>query len=219
MGIGLLTNPFYFARKGLRKHILEFAALVQGRVLDVGCGSKPYRKCFDASEYIGLEIEGCNNLADRHYDGKKFPFKSGEFDSVFVSQVLEHVFNPEEFLSEINRVLKNDGVLLLTAPFIWDEHSQPFDYARYSFFGLRHLLENHGFKIVEHRKSMADIRVIFQMINGYIYKKVVTRNVKLNLLLTLIMMAPFNLLGMFFAKILPQNNDLYLDNIILARKA
>lgn len=217
-GIGLFVNPFYFARKGLHQHIIALAPLVHGKILDVGCGSKPYRKYFDASEYIGLEIEGCNKLADRYYDGKVFPFKDGEFDSVFTSQVLEHVFNPEKFLLEINRVLKDGGVLLLTVPFIWDEHAQPFDYARYSFFGLCHLLESHGFEIVDHRKSMNDIRVIFQMINAYIYKKTITRSARLNLLLTLILMAPFNLLGEFFAKILSDNNDLYLDNIVLAHK-
>ncbi len=217
-GIGLLVNPFYFARKGLHQHIVALAPLVHGRILDVGCGSKPYRKYFNASEYIGLEIEGRNKLADRHYDGQVFPFKDGEFDSVFTSQVLEHVFNPEEFFLEINRVLKGGGLLLLTVPFIWDEHEQPFDYARYSSFGLRHLLESHGFEIVDHKKSMDDIRVVFQMINAYIYKKTITRSARLNLLLTLILMVPFNLLGEFFAKILPGNNDLYLDNIILARK-
>lgn len=214
----IFFNPFYFARKGLHQHIVAMAPLVHGRILDVGCGSKPYRKYFDASEYIGLEIEGRNKIADRQYDGKKFPFKDGEFDSVFTSQVLEHVFNPDEFLLEINRVLKNEGVLLLTVPFIWDEHEQPFDYARYSSFGLRHLLESHGFEIIDHRKIMADIRAIFQMVNAYIYKKTVTRSARLNLLLTLMLMAPFNLLGELFAKILPGNNDLYLDNIVLAHK-
>ncbi len=216
--LGLLVNPFYFARKGLHQHIIALAPLVSGRILDVGCGSKPYRKYFGASEYIGLEIEGRNKLADRHYDGKEFPFKDGEFDSVFTSQVLEHVFNPEGFLREINRVLKDGGVLLLTGPFIWDEHEQPFDYARYSSFGLRHLLESNGFEIVDHRKSMDDVRVIFQMINAYIYKKTTTRSARLNLLLILMLMAPFNLLGEFFVRILPGNKDIYLDNIVLARK-
>lgn len=216
--LGLFVNPFYFARKGLYRHIVELAPMLQGRILDVGCGSKPYRKYFNASEYIGLEIEGHNKHADRHYDGKVFPFNDKEFDAVLTSQVLEHVFNPEEFLSEINRVLKDGGALLLTVPFVWDEHEQPFDYARYSSFGLKHLLVKHGFEIVEHRKSMNDIRVIFQMINTYIYKKTVTKNTMLNLLLTLILMAPWNVLGEISARVLPGNADLYLDNVVLARK-
>jgi SAM-dependent methyltransferase len=156
---------------------------------------------------------------DHYYDGKVFPFNDGEFDAALTSEVLEHVFNPDEFLSEITRVLRDGGVLLLTVPFVWDEHEQPFDYARYSSFGLRHLLESRGFEIIEHRKSMNDIRVIFQLVNAYLYKKIVTGSWRLNLLLTIILMAPCNVLGELFAKILPNNSDLYLDNIILAHSA
>jgi hypothetical protein len=121
-------------------------------------------------------------------------------------------------MSEINRVLKEGGTLLLTVPFLWDEHEEPFDYARYSSFGLFHLLRRHGFEVVEHRKSMDDLRVIFQMINTYIYKKTITKHGKLNLLLTLALMAPINVLGEVAGRILPRNSSLYLDNIILARK-
>jgi SAM-dependent methyltransferase len=217
--LGLLVNPFYFARKGLHQHIVALAPSVRGRILDVGCGSKPYQQYFAASEYVGMEIEGRNKQVDRSYDGKVFPCDDGEFDAVLSSEVLEHVFNPDEFLSEINRVLRDGGALLLTVPFVWDEHEQPYDYARYSSFGLRHLLKTHGFEIIEQRKSMDDIRVIFQMINAYIYKKTVTGNWWMNLFLTIILMAPFNVLGELFAKILPSNSDLYLDNIILARSA
>ncbi|MGA8831043.1 MAG: class I SAM-dependent methyltransferase, partial [Desulfomonilaceae bacterium] len=171
-----------------------------------------------AKEYIGIEIEGRNKDADFHYDGSIFPFGDEEFDSVVASQVLEHVFNPKEFLSEINRVLRPGGVFLITVPFVWDEHEQPYDYARYSSFGLSHLLQNQGFEVIESRKSMDDVRVIFQMINTYIYKKTVTNNNLLNLLLSLVFMAPFNILGEILAAVLPRNPDLYLDNIVLARK-
>ncbi len=216
--LGLFINPFYFARKGLDRHITQLAPLLRGKILDVGCGSKPYRRYFTVGEYVGLEITGRNREADVFYDGKVFPFNDGEFDSVFSSEVLEHVFNPGEFLSEINRVLKPGGLLLLTVPFLWDEHGQPFDFARYSSFGLRHLLEGHGFEIVKFHKSMDDVRVIFQMVNAYIYKRTITGSWKLNLFLTAILTAPFNLCGELFAKILPSNADLYLDNIVLARK-
>lgn len=65
---------------------------------------------------------------------------------------------------------------------------------------------------------MNDIRVIFQLLNDYIYKKTITKNPYINLLLTIILMAPLNILGEILSKILPKNNDLYLDNIVLAKK-
>lgn len=216
--LALFTNPFYFARSGLYHHISELAPMIQGKILDVGCGSKPYRSLFPDSIYIGMEISRKNKNADCYYDGQHFPFSNEEIDSILASQVLEHVFNPDEFLSEINRVLKIGGMLLLTVPFVWDEHEQPYDYARYSSFGLQHLLKTHGFEIIEHRKSINDVRIIFQMMNAYLYKKTKTKRPRINFLVTLMLMAPMNIIGEVLGKILPSNADLYLDNIVLARK-
>jgi SAM-dependent methyltransferase len=220
--LGIFVNPFYFARKGLLENIQDLAPNIKGKTLDIGCGSKPYEKIFQASEYIGLEIDSPENRkgkkADYFYQGDIFPFPDDSFDSIVTNEVFEHIFNPENFLSEIHRVLKQDGILLMTVPFVWDEHEQPYDYARYSSFGIKFLLEKHGFKIIEHRKSMNDIRTIFQLTNAYLYKVTSPKTWSSNLLVSLFLMSPFNILGEIFSKILPRNDDLYLDNIILAIK-
>jgi SAM-dependent methyltransferase len=190
--------------------------------LDIGCGTKPYESISNVSEYIGLEIDNesnrNNNYADYFYDGQVMPFKDKEFDSVMSNQVLEHVFNPDEFLKEINRVTKINGIFLITVPFVWDEHEQPYDYARYSSFGLKHILHKNGFEIIEQIKSNNGLEVIFQLINAYLYKITVTNNLYKNLFFTIIFMAPFNILGLILSKLLPKNDDLYLDNIVLAKK-
>lgn len=220
--LGLFVNPFYFARKGLYENIFALADKITGRTLDVGCGQKPYEHLFRSSQYIGLEIDSPENRqnkkADFFYDGIRFPFQDHEFDSIVINEVFEHVFKPSDFLHEINRVLKPQGMLLMTVPFCWDEHEQPYDYARYSSFGLKAILQDHGFEITEQKKSMNDIRVAFQILNAYIYKKTVTANVYVNLFLTVLLMSPFNLIGELLSKVLPKNDDLYLDNIVLARK-
>ena len=107
-------------------------------MIDIGCGNKPYKNLFKhCKSYIGLEIESENkNSADFTYDGKNFPFEDETFDSAVCSEVLEHVFEPNQFLKEVNRVLKKNGLIILTLPFFWDEHEQPYDYARYTSFGL-----------------------------------------------------------------------------------
>lgn len=222
---GLFVNPFYFARKGLVSNIVKFALQIRGKVLDVGCGCKPYERIFLlADNYVGLEYDSDNNRktkkkADAFYDGKKFPFADCEFDAVLFFQVFEHVFNPHEFLSEVWRVLKPNGCILLTAPFIWDEHEQPHDYARYSSYGLMSLVTESGFEIIEHYKTSNDITAIFQLINAYIYKKIHTNYPSFNLLLTILLISPINITGQLASKILPKNNDLYLDNVVLARKS
>lgn len=217
--LGLFINPFYFARRGLYEHIKADAKHAEGRLLDVGCGSKPYRHLFKSTDYDGLEIERREgDEAEYHYDGRTFPFQDGTYDSIFCSQVLEHVFEPDAFVGEIGRVLKPGGILLLTVPFAWDEHEQPYDYARYSSFGLRHLLKRHGFEIVKHDKSMADIRAVAQLYGAYIYKITRSSNAFLNFMTTLCLIAPCTVLAECLRHILPGNPDFYLDNIIVARK-
>ena len=219
---GWLVNPFYFARRGLLFGLKEFFPRLRGAVLDVGCGQKPYRAYIPAVNYIGLEIDTprsrATGQADAYFDGRLFPFPSGSFDAVLCSQVFEHVFSPAEFLLEINRVLRPGGCLVLTVPFVWDEHEQPHDFARYSSFGLRAVLEKAGFEVEMLKKSTADVRVLFQLINAYIFKITWTRSRTVNLLSMLMLMAPFNFLGILCGHLLPATPDLYLDNIVLARK-
>lgn len=220
--LGIFINPFYFARKGLYFHVSELIKSLHGELLDIGCGSKPYHSLCKVSEYIGLEIDDegnrNHNYANVFYDGKTIPFESGTFDSILSNQVFEHVFNPNVFFKEVNRVTKIGGVLLMTFPFVWDEHEQPYDYARYSSFGIKHILHENGFEVIEYRKSNNGVEVIFQLINNYIYKVTFTKNNYINALMTLIFIAPVNIIGIIFSSIFPKNNDLYLDNILLANK-
>ena len=220
--LGLFINPFYFARKGLYQNVSKLITNLNGKLLDVGCGTKPYENICNVDEYIGLEIDDegnrQHNYADVFYDGKTIPFEDKSFDSILSNQVFEHVFNPNQFLKEINRVTKVGGKFLITVPFVWDEHEQPYDYARYSSFGLKHILAENGFEIIEHRKSNNGIEVIFQLINDYLYKVIMTENVYFNLLIIILLMAPINMTGLILSKLLPRNNDLYLDNIVLAKK-
>lgn len=219
----LIYNPFYFARKGLFSAMSTEAPHLTGDLLDVGCGRKPYRSLFQVKSYVGMDIEQSGHThededIDVFYDGKKFPFEPGSFDAVLCNQVFEHVFNPEEFLQEITQVLKKDGQLLLSVPFAWDEHEQPYDYARYSSFALQFLLEKNGFKIVSHHKCMNDIRAVLQLLNMFLFKKLGGSNKYQRLLVTLIFIAPVNILGSLIALIPAKNDDLYLDNVIRAQK-
>lgn len=221
--LSMFCNPFYLARKALLNHLVPLAPRLKGRLLDVGCGRKPYQALFTSlSDYVGMEIDTpatrAGGSADFFYTGHAFPFPAESFDSVFCSQVLEHVFNPDEFLEEIRRILKPGGQFLLTVPFVWDEHEQPFDYARYSSFGLKHLLLRCGFRVVLQQKTLPDIRVLFQLVNAYIYKKTSLGNRLSKLLATFFLMSPFNIAGAMAHWILPGSNDLYLDNIVLAVK-
>lgn len=220
--LGLLINPFYFARRGLLDGLTPLFAELKEDVLDVGCGCKPYRALVPAPRYTGLDVDTPFTrqvgAADVFYDGKKFPLSDRAFAGVLCSQVLEHVFEPEAFLGEIHRVLRPGGVLVLAVPFMWDEHEQPHDFGRYSSFGLRALLERSGFEVLQQHKSVADARAVAQLASAWLYKTVATSNKWINLGTQLALIAPLNLLGALVGAVLPRNADFYLDNIVLARK-
>ncbi|MBI2791932.1 MAG: class I SAM-dependent methyltransferase [Gammaproteobacteria bacterium] len=219
---GVFVNPYYIARKGLYEAIKPLGNYIQGKTLDIGCGQKPYQHLCASSEYIGLELDTPDNRtykkADYYYDGKNLPFENATMDSVVTHQVFEHVFQPNQFLSEIQRVLKSKGTLMLSVPFVWDEHEQPHDFARYSSFALKALLQEHGFEIVTLHKSVANLGLIFQLLNAYLYKKLFTKNGYWNQLVCLFIMSPITILGVILGKFLPANQDLYLDNIVIATK-
>ena len=114
-----LVHPFYFSRRNLFKFYKKYSLKLGGNLIDIGCGNKPYKNLFKhCKRYVGLEIESENkNSADFTYDGKNFPFEDETLDSAICSEVLEHVFEPNQFLREVNRVLKKNGLIILTLPF------------------------------------------------------------------------------------------------------
>ncbi len=220
--LGWVVNPFFFARRGLLAGLKEYFPYLAGAVLDVGCGRKPYRRFVTAQSYVGVDVDTpvtrSLGTVDVFYDGRSLPFPENSFDSVLCSQVFEHVFTPAQFLAEIHRVLRPGGGLLITVPFVWDEHEQPHDYARYSSFGLKAALEQAGFEVVAQHKTCPDFRAIVQLTSGSVYKATRTRHRALNFAVQLVLIAPVNALGGLLAAVLPRNPDLYLDNIVFARK-
>jgi SAM-dependent methyltransferase len=220
--IGIFTNPFYLARKGLYQNIRAMTPYAHGRILDVGCGQRPYETMFDCSDYVGVELDSpatrINTKANFIYDGEVLPFANESFDTVVTTQVLEHVLTAGIFLKELNRILRENGGLLLSVPFVWDEHEQPTDYTRYSSFGLKAILEQNGFIIVEHAKSNSDIRVIFQLLNCYLQKQVDHWSPYCKLLACCAFCGPVNITAELFGILLPGNSDLYLDNVVFAKK-
>src|SRR5262249_22644967 len=134
------------------EQLTSVAPHARGRLLDVGCGTKPYLDIFrpHVSEYIGIEHEAtfastsASAQSDAHkpdaiYNGDRLPYDDESFDTVLSIQVLEHTPRPQALLNEMSRVLKRDGTLILSAPFCFRLHEEPHDYFRYSPHGLRHM--------------------------------------------------------------------------------
>lgn len=219
-------NPLHLIRSKLYTEIQDLAPRLKGKLIDLGCGTKPYQHLFtNCSEYLGLDIEESGNkdsksLVDIYYDGRTFPFDNNSVDCFFSSETFEHIFNLDEILAEINRTLKPGGYLLASCPFFFPEHEVPYDFARYSSFGLQSLLEKHGFEITEYRKTGSFLSAMIQMTALYIYY-FINRIPFVKHLLFILLITPLLLLALLIDAVFPdriKRHDLYLNNIILAKK-
>ena len=143
-----IFSPWWFTDKVIRKFLRLSVPYLKGRLLDAGCGKKPYETLFECDEYVGIEMLDTHN-PDVVGDVRNMDmFEDSSFDSVLSNQVIEHVDEPKKVVSEMHRVLKPGGYLCVTVPFIGRLHGMPHDYWRYSISGLAHLLEEHHFEVV-----------------------------------------------------------------------
>ena len=218
--------PAYLIRKGLLQHISSNAPYLKGRMMDFGCGSKPYRSLFNVEEYIGVDYNGEGHSHEKEqidvlYDGHHIPFPDQYFDSVFTSEVFEHIFNLEEIIPEINRVMRTGAVMLITCPFAIAEHEQPADFARYSSFGLQHLLKKNGFKIVNFEKIGSSFETIMQLKMMYYHMHVMPKFNKLIIVKPVVEFLLYPVLNIYtkiMNRILPRRYDLYMNNLVVCEK-
>lgn len=117
-----------------------------GTLLDIGCGSMPYRSLVMAPgrvrQYVGLDLGRSEyERPDLVWDGAVIPLGDTSVDCAIATEVFEHCPEPERVMREAHRVLKPGGFLFFTVPFLWPLHCVPHDQYRYTPFALeRHLL-------------------------------------------------------------------------------
>lgn len=148
----------FIIRKAILRAFRSCLPMMGPRMLDVGCGSMPYRHLIatqsSVTEYVGLDIYTARDYAGRRqpdclWDGVTMPFGENDFDSAMATEVLEHCPEPDRTLREINRVLKPNGLFFFTVPFLWNLHEVPNDEFRYTPFALRRLLSSAGFHEIQ----------------------------------------------------------------------
>ncbi len=116
-------------------------------VLDVGCGTMPYRALFTArgARYLGADIDGTPDIC---IDAAgSLPLADESVDVVVSFQVLEHVRSVAAHLAAIRRVLRTGGRMFLSTHGVWPYHPHPTDYWRWTRDGLVVTLEDAGFKV------------------------------------------------------------------------
>jgi SAM-dependent methyltransferase len=129
----------------LRGQAAELAAGPVVRVLDVGCGVKPYYPFFApvASEYVGVDVVE-NPAAELIGPVEALPVDDASFDVVLCTQVLEHSDDPARAVRELRRVVRPGGRVLASTHGVQVYHPSPEDYWRWTHTGLRRLFEQNA---------------------------------------------------------------------------
>lgn len=127
----------------------------RGRLLDLGCGRTPlyeaYRQWVDSVTTVdwndGASADGM--FVDIQHDlNQPLPFTDEEFETVILSDVLEHLRMPQQLCAEVARILTKRGHFVANTPFIYPVHEAPHDYYRFTVHGIRHLLSTAGLEVL-----------------------------------------------------------------------
>jgi SAM-dependent methyltransferase len=204
--------------------IAEYGSDFKGRMLDFGCGHKPYKSIFSqVNEYIGVDFENDGHCHEKeeidvYYDGNSLPFPDEYFDCAICTEVLEHVPDVDKSLALLARVLKRNAPIILTAPFVWPEHEMPFDFRRFTMNGFVEKLKREGIEVLKTHKNGNYVSVIIQLQIMLIHQLLFVKNVYLNFIINFIFVFPFTLIGIILSPVFSKCKGLYFNNIVLAVK-
>lgn len=144
--IGHIQAKFY--SELIRKH-------AKGKLLDLGCGNVPLYEMYKPLVDNVICADWPNSLHKQLFIdfqinlNQQFPIKNNIFDTILLTDVLEHLTNPDNVFRESLRVLKPNGKLILTVPFFHPLHEEPYDYFRYTEYRLRLYCEENNLKVIE----------------------------------------------------------------------
>ncbi|NUM79924.1 class I SAM-dependent methyltransferase [bacterium] len=211
----------------LEAHLLESKQYFRGCLLNAGCGDNTYEYLYKNTIERQVRFDWPltqhgHSYIDAYGSVMELPFANESFDCILCTEVLEHVPEPLKTLKEFNRVLKKDGTLILTVPFLHQVHEHPHDYFRYTYYGLIYILKQADLNIVAMRARGELLAVTFFFIRKTFFR-LLSRIIGSRLCSKL----PWLLIDTFYLKIFrkkifklnPEQTSYTLGYTIVARKA
>lgn len=140
---------YYYLINEIKKN----ASHAKGTLLDVGCGSSPFKNFFKPyiEKYLKHEHPAAakpNIKYDFLSELPKISCGNNEIDTIVSFSVLEHVSEPFETINEFARILKKDGKFIISVPQYWHLHEEPHDYIRFTKYILNKKITESGFEII-----------------------------------------------------------------------
>ena len=131
----------YLAYTCGEKFIFKYSKFFKGSAVDLGAGSCAYKDFLLTKVSNYTSVDGSNCLHNNKFDivadlNLVLPIKNETFDTIFSFSTLEHLSEPQLHLKEAYRICKKNGVIFLQIPFLWHLHEQPYDFFRYTKYGI-----------------------------------------------------------------------------------
>lgn len=156
-GINPFFNIFhhqYLATYLLNRDLKRKFKTIKGKLLDVGCGMKPYKRYVDNTvEYLGVDVYAESKADKLMVNGREIPYEDNCFDWIISTNAIEHIPELDFVIDEIKRVSKSDAEFLITIPFMFHEHGKPYDFRRFSRFGIEEYFKSKDFLILDTKIS------------------------------------------------------------------
>jgi len=179
------TDPFqndYFivnhVRRFLYRNLLEH--VTKGiLVADIGCGEQPLREEVESlgGTYIGIDIT--QNLQKTvQLIGKitNIPLVDRTFDVLFCTEVLEHVSDTYTAFQELARLVKPGGAIIITTPFAYPLHEEPYDFMRLTPYQISECAVRSGLEIKELNTSGNEVEVLATVWSNMWFRMAPSRN-------------------------------------------
>ncbi|MDE2236193.1 MAG: class I SAM-dependent methyltransferase [Gammaproteobacteria bacterium] len=200
----------------------------RGNTIDVGCGNRWLSEAVTDGSYIGLDYpptvaQGYPGHPHVFGDAACLPFRDATADTVLLMDVLEHVRFPDLAIREAARILQPNGYLILQVPFIYPVHDAPNDFRRWTREGLRLLLKQPGFNIVDETaygnpaETSAALGAIALAKSGL--NTISQRKISVLLMPLIVILIPLvNVAGWLLGKVLPADTFMPLGYRLVAQK-
>lgn len=145
---------------------------VSGVLLDLGCGGQPYKTLLSSryTRYIGADVAAAKDvdLDIEMTPGEPVLLADTSVDTILSTQTLEHVYDFQFYVRECHRLLKPGGILILTVPMQWRVHEAPYDYWRFTRYGVSELMARNDFNVISITPCGGICALVGQIVNNHL---------------------------------------------------